>query len=454
MTKILHILDHSTPVADGYSIRSQNIVRCQRDLGLEPVVVTSARHVDRYGAPELGEVEVINGIRFYRSATANESGLPLIPEYQRLRRMVRRIGEVVELEQPDILHAHSPCLWGLAAGRVARRTKLPFVYEIRGFWEDALVDSGKTTERSIRYRLIRLVEARVCRSAKVVTTIAHGLKSDLVARGIDADRVFLVPNGVEAQRFSRMAPDQQLIAELGLEGKTLVGYIGSLYAWEGIDELIRAVPTIVQEAPQTRILIVGGGELASTIEPLIRELDVAEFVEFVGHVPHQDVTRYYSILDVLIYPRKSTRNTELCTPLKPLEAMAMEKAVVGSNVGGICELFVDGTGLQYAAGEPADLARRCLELISDPERRACMGRAAQAHVSDTRDWKKLVERYVDVYSAALDGRPVTLDLNGSDHGEPTAFGNPAGPPVGQPSCLPPESPKSADGGGYFRAQQS
>ena len=129
-------------------------------------------------------------------------------------------------------------------------------------------------------------------------------------------KCFLAPNGVEADRFSRLAPDQQLIAELGLEGKTLVGYIGSLFAWEGIDDLIRAVPTIVHQAPQTRILIVGGGELEGTVQRLIQELDVAEFVEFVGRVPHQDVTRYYSILDVLVYPRRSTRNTELCTPLK------------------------------------------------------------------------------------------------------------------------------------------
>ncbi len=424
MTKVLHILDHSIPVADGYSIRSQNILRFQRELGLEPVAVTSARHVDRYRAAVTAEVETIDGIRYHRTASAGESRLPLVPELQRLRRMTRRVEAVVSCERPDILHAHSPCLWGLAAARVARRQKIPLVYEVRGFWEDALVDSGKTSPNSVRYRLIQSLEARVCQSAAVVTTIAHGLKEDLVARGIDAGKIFLVPNGVEVDRFSRLHSDQELISELGLAGKTVVGYIGSLFAWEGIDDLVRAVPSIVRRAPHARILIVGGGELASRTERLIEELDVAEFVKLIGRIPHHEVTRYYSILDVLVYPRKSTRNTELCTPLKPLEAMAMEKAILGSDVGGIRELVVGGTGLLYRAGDPSALARQCLKLISDQDQRIRFGRAARAHVTETRGWKTLVARYLDVYANALGRTPVTglAPFEHAQHADPVEAG--------------------------------
>ncbi len=407
MTKILHILDHSVPVTDGYSVRSENIVRFQSQLGLEPVAVTSARQHDKYQAAYSREVEVVDGIRYYRTEPQAESRWPLVPEFQRLARMTRRIEAVVERERPDVLHAHSPCLWGLAASRVARKRQLPFVYEVRGFWEDALVDSGKTTEKSLRYRLIRAMETRVCRAATIVTAIAHGLRDDLIARGIPGDKIMLAPNGVEADRFERLYPDQDLIRELNLTGKTVVGYIGSLFAWEGVEDLIRAVPEMVREAPETRVLVIGGGEAEGKIRRLVDELGVADSVRLVGRVPHHEVTRFYSIMNVLIYPRLSTRNTELCTPLKPLEAMAMEKAIVGSDVGGIRELLTDGAGLQYRAGDPADLAHQCLSLIGDPALRDRMGHAARAHVVTKRDWKILATGYLKVYAAAL-GRDLRL----------------------------------------------
>jgi PEP-CTERM/exosortase A-associated glycosyltransferase len=397
--KILHILDHSAPVADGYSIRSQNILRSQAEHGLEPVAVTSARQADKYNAAYPGPVEDVDGIRFHRTATMPESRWPLVPEYQRLRRMTRRIDEVVKIERPDILHAHSPSLWGLAASRVASRLRIPLVYEVRGFWEDALVDSGRASPRSLRYRLMRSLESRVCQSADIVTTIAEGLRNDLVSRGVERGKIVLAPNCVEAERFERLQPDQALLQKLGFQNKTLIGYIGSLFAWEGVDDLIRAVPELIRKAPETRVLIVGGGELEPLLHELVQQLGVAEYVTLVGRVPHGDVTRYYSILDVLVYPRRPTRNTELCTPLKPLEAMAMEKAVVGSNVGGIRELLAEGTGLQFRAGDPADLADKCLQLVHSAELRTQMGARARVHVAEERNWKKLAATYADIYAS-------------------------------------------------------
>ena len=402
--KVLHVLDHSTPVTDGYSVRSQSIVQFQRDLGLDPVVLTSARHEDRYHAEVKAASEVIDGVTYYRTRPQRERALPLIPEFQRLRRMTARLRAVVDQEQPTLLHAHSPCLWGLATSRVARRTGLPFVYEIRGFWEDALVDLGKTTERSARYRLVRAVEGKVCRTADAVTTIAEGLRDDLIRRGLSADKIFLVPNGVDIERFQQPSRDEQLLEELGLRGKPLIGYIGSLFAWEGVEDLVRAALVLKDRAPNTRIVIVGGGDRQPAIEQLVGDLGVTDCVRLVGRVPHEEIIRYYSILDVLVYPRVSTRNTELCTPLKPLEAMAMGKAIVGSSVGGIRELLAAGTGLEYQAGDPLELAERCLELLADDEQRASCGRLARQHVANERSWKALATRYLDVYDVACGKR--------------------------------------------------
>ncbi|MBN2474414.1 MAG: glycosyltransferase, exosortase A system-associated [Pirellulales bacterium] len=404
--KILHVLDHSVPETDGYCVRSANIVQFQKAHGLEPVVVTSAQHE----AEVTGDVEVIDGIRYHRMLSRGKRRLPFLRELESVRRMAAHIDEVVRTEQPDVLHAHSPCLWGEATRRVAKRRGLPFVYEIRGFWEDAAVDRGKTGPRSPRYRLSRALETWVCRSADLVVTIAEHLKADLAQRGIPGERILLVPNGVETDRFEATTPDERLIAQLGLQGATCIGYIGSLFPWEGVEDMVRAARLVGAKAPEARFLVVGGGERETAIRELIGQLDVADRVQFVGRVPHSEIGRYYSILDILVYPRKSTRNTEMVTPLKPLEAMAMQKAVLGSDVGGISELIAEGTGLRYRAGDPADLARKCLELIDQPQRRRSLGQSARRHVLATRDWRTLTARYLDAYAALADAHRPSEEL--------------------------------------------
>lgn len=406
--KILHILDHSLPELDGYAIRSAHIVRYQAGLGLEPVVLTSSRQ-------ELGkaDTEVIDGIKHYRTPANRELPLPFIREMRRVRRMVAKIEQLVATEKPDVLHAHSPCLWGEAAACVAKRRELPLVYEIRGFWEDAAVDRGFTTSKSLRYRMTRALETRVAKSASVVTTIAEHMKDDLVERGIYPDRIVLVPNGVDCQHFTATPADETLIQDYEVAGRTCIGYIGSLYVWEGVEDFVRSAQHILSQNPDVLFFIIGGGEQEEPVRQLIDELDLAESVKFVGRVSYQDVLRYYSILDILVYPRKHTRHTETVTPLKPLEAMSMEKAIVVSDVGGLSELIAEGTGMTFRAGDPVDLAEKCMELISNPARRVQMGNRARAHMLANRDWKVLIHIYRQVYSVASNGRPLNQSLKRS-----------------------------------------
>jgi PEP-CTERM/exosortase A-associated glycosyltransferase len=366
-------------------------------MGVEPVVLTSAKH-----EPSVtGVIETIDGVRYYRTLDKAVTRLPIVRELQLVRQLSSRIEEVLIEEHPDILHAHSPCLWGKAALRVAMQYGLPFVYEVRGLWEDAAVDEGKIRPRSAKYLLGRRLETTVATSADGLITISQHLKDELVERKIPIERIFVVPNGVDSARFTPRPPDQVLLRELGLTNAICLGYVGSLYAWEGVDDLVRAVPCIVSQEPRVKLLIVGGGHQEIVIRGLIEDLGLSERILFIGQVPHKDVCRYISIMDVLVYPRKKTRQTDLVTPLKPLEAMAMCKAVLGSDVGGIAELVVDGTGLLYRAGDSADLAEKCLRLISCPELRHSLAQRARAHVIEHRSWKDLVRIYSQAYSSAL-----------------------------------------------------
>ena len=393
--KPLHVLDHSLPSLDGYAIRSGHIVNFQAGMGFTPVVVTSSQQEDSNGA-----VDVIEGIKHYRSVNYKESSIPFYRELKRIKRMAGKIDEVVSKENPDLIHAHSPCLWGAAAARVAKRRSLPFVYEIRGFWEDAAVDRGFTTETSLRYRFTRWLETKVAKSANVVTTIAEHMREDLIERGIAAEKIVMVPNGVDSERFSETTYDQQLAEELNVNERNCVGYIGSLFVWEGVEDFVRSAPRIVAGNPNTLLIIVGGGECADAIRDLIDELGVGDHVKYIGRVPHDQVKRYYSIMDILVYPRKHTRHTETVTPLKPLEAMSMGKAIVSSDVGGLAELIADGTGLTFQSGNPDDFAAKIIELLQAEDRRKEMGKRAREHMIQNRDWKKLITTYKQVYDQA------------------------------------------------------
>ncbi len=234
-----------------------------------------------------------------------------------------RLAQVARLVEPDIIHAHSPVLNALPALQVGRTLGIPVVYEIRAFWEDAAVNHGTTQQGSLRYRATRSLETRAILRADHVFTICEGLRADIVARGIRADKVTVIPNAVDVASFALAgAPDAGLLAQLGLSGSTVIGFVGSFYAYEGLDLLLSALPQLLAARPDIKLLLVGGGPQEPPLRQQAQQLGVADKVVFAGRVPHQEVHRYYDLIQVLAYPRHPMRLTELVTPLKPLEAMA------------------------------------------------------------------------------------------------------------------------------------
>ena len=220
------------------------------------------------------------------------------------------------------------------------------VYEVRAFWEDAAVDLGTSTKDGSRYRLTREMESTVLRRCDAITTICEGLRGEIVGRGSAPGKVTVIPNAVDAQEFAfHRDMDTGFRQQQGLDGKTVIGFIGSWYAYEGLDLLLRALPQALKARPDLAVLLVGGGPAEEKLRALARELDLDPFVRFVGRVPHGEVGRYYDLVDLLVYPRHSMRLTELVTPLKPLEAMARGRVVLASDVGGHRELLRhDDTG--------------------------------------------------------------------------------------------------------------
>lgn len=404
--RILHILDHSIPLHSGYTFRTLSILREQRALGWETFHLTTPKHVGCAVAEE-----DVDGWHFFRTLTptgASRLRIPGMGEINLMRQVEKRLEEVARQVKPDVLHAHSPVLNAIPAIRVGRRLGLPVVYEVRAFWEDAAVDHGTTREGSARYRLTRALETYALKRADHVTTICEGLRQDIVARGVPSNRVTVIPNAVDIGGFSvGGAPDEALKAKLGLAACTVIGFIGSFYAYEGLDLLVAALPRLLAQIPDIRLLLVGGGPQEKALKEQATALGLADKVVFTGRVPHQEVRRYYDLVDVLAYPRHSMRLTELVTPLKPLEAMAQGRLLVASDVGGHRELIQDGkTGILFTAGSAESLANAILRLLSQKERWPELKKAGREYVETERNWGRSVARYQEIYLGLLAGKAV------------------------------------------------
>ena len=401
MTRVLHVLDHSLPLHSGYTFRTRAILTAQAALGLEVRGITGPRHVAP--GPDREEAE---GLTFHRTR-GSAAGPPGLKEWREIDLLADAIVTLAGDWRPDLLHAHSPALCGKAALIAGKRLGIPVVYEVRAFWEDAAVSNGNGREGSLKYRLTRALEDHVVAGADAVVTICQGLKDDLVARGVAADKISLSPNGVDLDLFGAAAQaDPALAARIGLRPGPVIGFIGSFYDYEGLDDLIAAMPLLIAREPAAQLLLVGGGPMGAALRAQAAGSSAADAIHFIGRVPHSEVERYYALIDVLAFPRKRSRLTELVTPLKPLEAMAQGRLVAASDVGGHRELITDGvTGTLFAPDDPAACAAALASLLADRDQWEARRAAGRAHVAARHDWAANVHRYQDVYQAAL-GRSV------------------------------------------------
>jgi len=401
--RVLHVLDHSLPMHSGYTFRTLAILREQRALGWETFHLTSPKH-----SAGLALQEEIDGWRFSRTVMPEHAvdRLPLARELRLMQHTEARIMEVARAVQPHVVHAHSPVLNAIPALRAARRLGIPMVYEVRAFWEDAAVDHGTHRDWGVRYRLTRMLETQALRRADHVTTICEGLRQEMTSRGISADKITVIPNAVDIDGFAFGSPRDDALAEsLGLRGKTVIGFVGSFYAYEGLDLLIRAFPRLLAERPDARLLLVGGGPQERKLQELSQTLGVSNYTRFVGRVPHAEVQRYYSVIDLLAYPRHPMRLTDLVTPLKPLEAMAQGRLVVASDVGGHRELIRDQeTGMLFKAGSVEHLASVLADLLNHKEKWPALRERARRFVEQERNWAGSVARYVPIMERLLGER--------------------------------------------------
>jgi glycosyltransferase involved in cell wall biosynthesis len=399
--RVLHLVYVSLPYRQaGYTVRTQSVATGQRQAGLDAHVATRAGFPGSEGVHRAPKVEIVDGVPYHRVA----------PDYvttgrqdETLRKTARATVRLVEELRPAVIQPHSNHLQAQVALALARPAGIPVVYEVRGFWEETWAAGRPTDEdpyAADRFRLSREAETAAILASDAVITLSETMRQEIIERGCPPERITIIPNAVELERFMPLPRDDALGASLGIEaGESVVGYVSSLSAYEGIPYLLEAAAKLRESGCRLRVLLVGDGEDRRAIEEAATRLGLDDgTLIMTGRVAHDDVPRYYSLIDVFVVPRTGDRVSRLVTPIKPYEAMALERPVVVSDLPALREIVVPGeTGMTFRAEDADDLARTLGVLLEDPALRQRLATQAREWIRAERTWEHNGRRYRELF---------------------------------------------------------
>lgn len=412
---VFYLLSNSLPYATGgYAIRTHGLLKALAADGWRmygvtrlgfPFDVTVKRglNVPQVSVGEsIPDMDVIDNIQYCRILDGQLNRLTLSTNMY-LQKYLENVLSLCTKYSPGLIHGASNFLNGIVATNAARMLGLPSIYEVRGLWEltPASIDPNYMNTKAYQNYVRRETDA--CNQATAIIAITQGVKELLIERGVQADKIIIVPNGVDTDEFISVRKDKELEAQLGYGGKTVIGYIGALAVYEGLEYLLQSVAMLHRSGRgDFRVLLVGDGVKYDELQAMCDELQLRDIVTFVGRVPHDEIKRYYSLVDIICLPRKGAQVNEIISPLKPFEAMSMGKAVVASNVAALAEIVLDGsTGLLHKKDDATHLAHTLETLLDNPELMLRLGEAARKWVVANREWRILAKDIGDLYRELL-----------------------------------------------------
>ena len=405
--RVLYVLHNSLPYnSGGYATRGHGLMRGVKKMGWDVQVVTRRGYPhDRTGMNDLptDKLQVVDEIPYHRLIEL-EKGYGQINIAAYLQSYAEDLAKLVMELRPSILHAASNHLNGLVVNAVAKHFNIPSIYEVRGLWEITRISRQPEFHGSDYFQMMSNLEARSASDASYVFAITHALADEMKSRSQTITEVGFLPNGVHSDRFIPTQPNLILKEKLGINPDAVVlGYIGSLVSYEGLDLLLESLPLIKKEVTKSfKVMIVGDGAYMETLQTLCSKLELDDDVIFTGRIPHEEVEDYYSIVDIAPFPRLPLPVTEMVSPLKPFEAMAMQKAVISSNVAALGEIVIhQETGILFEKGDVDDLALNLSKLIEDSELRHQLGIKAREWVCAHRDWNIVSDTLDNVYHQLL-----------------------------------------------------
>jgi glycosyltransferase involved in cell wall biosynthesis len=398
--RVLLALHQSMPQRqNGYAIRSHQILRSLRGHGIDAVAVTRPGFPQDLGLPIRPgtEREEVDGVT-YRRLAPGPNGFETSADHLYIADYADALARLIDELDCSVVHGASNFMNARAAVVAGRKTGARSLYEVRGLWHLTRQMKSPVLRGSDEMRYKEQMEFDTMCSADSVVVISEALARYVRDRGVAADRLTVIPNCVDPELFEPVPRDEALARELGVEDQFVIGFLGSLEPYEGVDVLVDATEMLLREHANAVLLGVGDGSARADLEAQVRSRQLGGSVRFLGRVPFTEVQRYYSLFDVCPFPRTSHEVTRLVPPLKILEAMAMEKPVIVSDLDPLLEIAQPGvTGRSARADDARSLCEALRASYEDPAERDAMAKSAREWVVRERSWSKVSERFLPLY---------------------------------------------------------
>jgi len=394
--KVLFVLNKALPVVNGYTIRSNEIIKRVKERGFHPIVTTrlgwSPVH-ENYEIPR----EPINGVQTYYIDKSDRYLTNKTPVLDYFDAYAKEIKDIIKKDKPGVIHAASNYQNALPALKVGKSLGIKTIYEVRGMWHHTQSSKVDGFQNSDRFNLQEQQEFHCCEIADDVFCISESLKKYLVDHGIDKSKITVIPNGVDTAAITPIEKEEKIIQKYDLKKYHVLGFIGSITSYEGLNLVIKALKELnamMELEKKFKLLIVGDGQYRNQLQNLTEELNLQEYVIFTGRVSHEEIPEYYSVIDVAPFARTNDLVCRLVTPLKTYEAMAMEKKVIVSDVDALKEMVIDGVNGSYFEAENLnDLMDTILSILDQKG----IGIEARKWVEKERDWEVLLDEVILTY---------------------------------------------------------
>lgn len=397
--RVAYVVSHSLPwSSNGYAVRTHAVARALTEAGHEVIVFTRpGRPWDIEGFDAQTPVQLDQKIDGVRYVCLPLPPLPGAHTTARSRAMADVLTEALQVFRPAAVLAASNWETAEPARRAASQIGAAFYYEQRGFWE--MGANAATKEAEARR------ETEIALDARAVFTLNGLMRDELVRRGVPPGRIHLVPNGLAPlQKISKRITR----SDVGCHSKYLLGYIGSLSAYEGLDTLLELVALLRRGddgAPGLDVdaLIVGSdapkgmitgptaniGPAEAALRAQAAQLGIAAHVHFVPQMPEEVIGGYYTICDAMVMPRKRNSVTELVPPIKPYAAAAFSLPVFMTDLPPLAEIATEIHGNVFPEGDVTTLAAMVRAALTQ-------GHPASIAVLDPDlDWSRRIQPMSD-----------------------------------------------------------
>lgn len=401
---VYYVIHNSLPYSSGgYATRGHGLLTALRQRGLDIEAVTRPGYphdISNISVDQISLKDEVDGATYKRLLYPSRRDYS---NYEYMLKATEAYMEIFMEDRPALVMAASNHLCALPAMFAARQLGVPFIYEIRGYWEVTRISKYPEFEQNPMFEVEKSLEALLAKNADHIFTLTQGMINEMLSRGVDiSNKVTLLPNSCNIEIFEPQNKDMSLLQKYNIpQDVPVIGYVGTFVSYEGLDDLATACAALKTQGYEFRLMLVGnenatgqgGGSITEQVQKIAEQNDFSDWLIMPGRIPFEEVESHYSLIDIAPFPRKAWPVCEIVPPMKTLEALAMKKAVIVSSNLALTEMIEhDVNGRVFERGNVQDFIEQLKYMLDNKDKWPIYGEKGREFVKNERTWQQTADK--------------------------------------------------------------